>query len=144
MATINGTSGNDTLNGTASSDVVDGLAGNDKLSGLAGVDTLIGGLGNDTLIGGAGGDTLMGDEGIDTADYSSSTARVRVYYVDYDDYGNDVHNWVAQGGDANGDSLYDIENITGSVFGDSFGGNDLANALWVKVKSGVWNVLGMG
>src|SRR5688572_28560029 len=50
MATIFGTSGNDTLTGTA---------GNDSIYGQAGGDTLTGGLGNDTLQGGLGSDTYV-------------------------------------------------------------------------------------
>lgn len=48
MATINGTSSNDSLNGTAASDVLNGLAGDDTLNGLGGNDTLNGGAGSDT------------------------------------------------------------------------------------------------
>ena len=43
MATITGTSGNDTLNGTAAADFISGGAGNDTLHGGAGNDTLAGG-----------------------------------------------------------------------------------------------------
>jgi Ca2+-binding RTX toxin-like protein len=50
MATIFGTSGNDTLTGTS---------GNDSIYGQAGDDTLTGGLGNDTLQGGLGSDTYV-------------------------------------------------------------------------------------
>ena len=57
MATINGTSGNDTLIGTSSADTLNGGAGN---------DTLNGGLGNDTLTGGTGVDTFIVNSGTDT------------------------------------------------------------------------------
>lgn len=53
MATITGTSGNDTLTGTGANDDLFGLEGNDILTGLGGQDRLAGGLGNDTLDGGA-------------------------------------------------------------------------------------------
>ena len=39
MATINGTSDNDTLNGTSSNDTLDGGAGRDLMYGRAGSDT---------------------------------------------------------------------------------------------------------
>ena len=61
MATIIGTTGNNTLNGTASSDTIIGQAGTDRLFGNNGNDLLNGGLGNDLVNGGAG---------IDTADYN--------------------------------------------------------------------------
>ena len=41
MATINGTSGNDTLNGTTGDDTLTGLEGNDTLNGGDGVDTAV-------------------------------------------------------------------------------------------------------
>lgn len=67
MASIPGTSGNDTLIGTASDDSIEGFAGNDTLDGGAGNDTLDGGDGADSLLGGAGNDTLDGMPGsVDT------------------------------------------------------------------------------
>ena len=49
MATITGTSGNDTLRGTSGSDQLLGLGGNDLLLGSAGSDRLDGGSGSDTI-----------------------------------------------------------------------------------------------
>ncbi len=50
MATINGTSSNDTLNGTSGDDTLSGLGGNDELVGSGGNDFYDGGSGsNDTL-----------------------------------------------------------------------------------------------
>jgi Ca2+-binding RTX toxin-like protein len=72
MATIVGTSGDDTLNGTAASDfisgadVLDGGAGSDALDGDGGDDVLVGGPGNDSLDGADGGDSLDGGDGNDT------------------------------------------------------------------------------
>lgn len=66
MATINGTSGNDTLTGTQFADSIFGFAGNDRLLGNGGNDTLNGGAGNDTLNGGLGIDVLNGGAGNDT------------------------------------------------------------------------------
>lgn len=82
MATIQGTSGNDTLTGTQFADAIFGYAGNDSLLGLGGNDTLDGGTGIDTLVGGAGNDTYLIDsindtiseasnEGIDTVQFSA-------------------------------------------------------------------------
>src|SRR5918992_4805458 len=51
MATINGTSGNDTLSGTEGNDTINGLGGNDLfLAGSTG--------GNDVIDGGAGSDSI--------------------------------------------------------------------------------------
>jgi Ca2+-binding RTX toxin-like protein len=49
VATINGTSGDDTLNGTSGADTINGFGGNDVISGGAGGDTIYGGDGMDTL-----------------------------------------------------------------------------------------------
>src|SRR5688500_15613715 len=70
MATIDGTSGNDTLTGTDLGDLLKGYDGVDVLHGLDGDDTLDGGSGYDTLYGGMGNDVylafgfdLISDEG---------------------------------------------------------------------------------
>ncbi|BBD67879.1 hypothetical protein NIES4072_48200 [Nostoc commune NIES-4072] len=57
MATIYGTSGNNSLTGTQ---------GNDQIYGYGGADTLRGGLGNDYLEGGGDNDYLTGGSGRDT------------------------------------------------------------------------------
>ncbi len=83
MATIIGTSGNDTLTGTEDSDTIDGGAGNDTLYGLGGNDTLTGGAGQDILDGGSGNDvinaevgdpTINGGDGDDTVVMSGSNS----------------------------------------------------------------------
>lgn len=80
----------------------------ETLTGTAGSDTLDGGDGNDTLIGGAGADRLIGGSGIDTADYSNAGAAVFV----------DLTAGAGYTGDAAGDSLSGIENLTGSIYND--------------------------
>ena len=50
MATIDGTSGNDSLTGTNAADVLNGYGGDDTLNGAGGVDTLHGGAGDDTYV----------------------------------------------------------------------------------------------
>ena len=83
-----------------------GLEGNDILKGGGGADTLYGDSGNDTLKGGGGADTLNGGSGIDTADYFDSSAGVVVSLI------TDT----AGDGDAEGDELNSIENVTGSAY----------------------------
>jgi len=56
MASITGTSGDDTLTGTSSNDTIHGGAGNDSITGAAGVDALYGDTGNDFIDGGSGAD----------------------------------------------------------------------------------------
>jgi Ca2+-binding RTX toxin-like protein len=71
MATIDGTSGNDTLHGGGSEsyDYLYGGNGDDMLDGGAGDDLLYGEYGNDTLLGGTGNDTLFGGPGDETETY---------------------------------------------------------------------------
>ncbi len=100
MTTYTGTLGNDSINGSGNADVLYGLAGN---------DTLNGGGGNDTLVGGAGADSLNGGSGTDMADYSASSAGVTV----------NLATDLGYGGDAQGDTLVLIEQVTGSAYNDS-------------------------
>ena len=67
---------------------------------------MAGGAGADTLIGGGGADVLIGGGGTDLADYSTSAAAV---YVDLNLNTSQV------GGDAAGDRLFTIENVTGAA-----------------------------
>jgi Ca2+-binding RTX toxin-like protein len=72
------------------------------------------------LRGGAGADTLDGGGGSDTASWYTSAAGVTV----------DLAAGTASGGDAQGDTLIGIENLTGSNLGnDSLSGNAGANTL---------------
>lgn len=65
IATIVGTTGNDTLVGTAGVDVIAGLQGNDVIRGLGGDDILCGGTGDDVIEGGQGFDVIYGAQGND-------------------------------------------------------------------------------
>ena len=49
MATVTGTSGNDSLSGTTGNDTISGLGGNDTLNGNGGADVFDGGAGFDSL-----------------------------------------------------------------------------------------------
>ena len=91
----------------------------DVLRGLGGNDMLFGGSGNDTLDGGSGADVLIGGDGTDTADYSLSAAGVTVSLL----------TGLGAGGDAQGDTLGGIENITGSAQADTLTGDGAANTL---------------
>ncbi|WP_373505729.1 hypothetical protein [Aestuariivirga sp.] len=103
----------------AQSDRLIGNSSNNILNGLAGDDDLQGANGDDTLIGGQGADSLNGGAGIDTASYASSSAGVDVDLVS----GN------ASGGEADGDTFLDIENLVGSGRADSLTGNGESNVL---------------
>ncbi len=112
--TIDGRSGNDTLYGGAGNDTLVGGSGNDSLDGGTGNDDLDGGAGTDTLIGGAGADILDGGTGgDDTASYADSGAGVSV----------NLATGSTSGGDAAGDTLWNIENLIGSDYDDILIGN---------------------
>jgi Ca2+-binding RTX toxin-like protein len=123
-----GTTNDDTILGSWWDDAIYGMDGDDTLFGDGGKDQLFGGLGDDTLVGGAGDDLLMGGagadsleggNGIDTATYSRSPAAVKI----------SLEAGYAFGGDAEGDSLDSIENLTGSGFGDALVGNSDDNVI---------------
>ncbi|MGB9143217.1 MAG: calcium-binding protein, partial [Aestuariivirga sp.] len=114
-----GSAFNDTLAGNELANVLDGGAGSDTLQGWAGDDTLNGGAGNDRLYGGVGADHLNGGDGIETADYSLSSAAATVSLISN----------TGTGGDAQGDILSGIENLTGSAFDDTLTGDNAANRL---------------
>ena len=102
-------------------DMVIGGLGDDNIHGFAGNDTLYGDIGNDTLTGGFGYDILNGGEGIDTADYSLSPNSVNVTL------GNVISENVD--GYATKDTIYDVENLTGSNNIDSLNGDALNNVI---------------
>jgi Ca2+-binding RTX toxin-like protein len=111
--------GADQISGSTQNDVLKGYDGNDIVRGGAGADALDGGNGNDILIGGAGADTLNGGSGTDTASYSSSGVAVTV----------NLGAGTATDGDAAGDVLTSIENLTGSAFDDTLTGNAGVNQI---------------
>ena len=105
--------------GSEQRDVLTGNTTGNILYGNRGTDSLIGRAGDDTLIGGAGADRLYGGSGTDLADYSASSFGVRV----------DLVAGRGSGGDASGDRLNGIENVTGSRVNDVLLGDGFANAL---------------
>jgi Ca2+-binding RTX toxin-like protein len=86
-------------------------------------DNIEGDVFDNVLRGGTGADVLDGDGGTDTADYSTSAAGVGVSLVGFFGFGT------GSGGDAEGDILTGLENLTGSGFKDQLLGSDLANVL---------------
>lgn len=106
------------VTGTAFGDSILMGGANNRLIGLGGGDFLDGGAGRDTLEGGEGADMLNGSTGNDTATYRRSDAGVQV----------DLSNGTpTTGGHATGDVLSNIENVTGSQFGDVLRGFFIEN-----------------
>jgi Ca2+-binding RTX toxin-like protein len=98
---------------------IDGTAMFETFSGTDEVNILNGEGGNDTLRGRGGADTLNGGTGNDTATYDDSAAAVDV----------DLQRSTQSGGDAQGDRLISIENVTGSNSSDRLRGTDADNIL---------------
>lgn len=110
----------DQIDGTdGTNEAIYGYGGNDYIDGAKGTDSLFGGDGSDTLIGGAGADNLHGGLGADVADYSSSGSGVAV----------SLEEGAGAGGDAEGDTLKDIENLKGSRYNDSLTGDRNDNVI---------------
>ncbi len=117
--TVGGGNKSDLLRGNAGRDLLLGSNGNDRLFGGTAADTLQGGNGRDTLNGSSGPDVIKGDGGNDLVSYDDSSAGVFVRL------------WAGDGtgGDADGDTLFDIENLEGSAFRDTLQGTNSANRL---------------
>lgn len=134
---LNGSAFADQLIGNALANVIDAGAGNDTISGGDGEDAIAGGAGNDTLRGEAGNDNLLGGSGADVIDGGSGSD-----YVNYASSsvrtGNDpvttgvtadLQNSALNTGFAAGDAYVSIENLYGTAFADTLGGDDSANIL---------------
>jgi Ca2+-binding RTX toxin-like protein len=143
---VSGSESNDTLTGDGASNRLYGDAGDDTLAGGGGNDQLYGDKayvgatgvgfgnggptgaedvavpGNDTLNGGAGNDTIDGGGGSDTADYSDASGGVTVNLLL-------AGSQQAVGGGAGRDTLFNIENLTGSNHADILTGDGGDNVL---------------
>ncbi len=150
---LGGDSGANRLDGGDGDDMLDGGIGADRLHGGVGVDTVsysrsneavtvylwkgtgegghaegdvivnvenvVGSDYGDMLGSDAGANRLDGGAGLDTVSYSGSDEAVTV----------DLEAGTVAGGHAEGDVIVNIENVTGSGYGDVLGGNSGANRL---------------
>ena len=119
IESVAGSPYDDFIVGNGGSNTLTGYGGHDTLKGGGGVDALYGSEGNDVLEGGASADTLDGGPGSDTAFYGGSGEGVRV----------SLWSGSTSDGDAQGDILVSIENVTGSGYDDALGGDDGVNVL---------------
>ncbi|UYV37196.1 CAP domain-containing protein [Rhodobacteraceae bacterium D3-12] len=110
--------GDNDLTGTGNDDTLDGLAGNDTLNGLDGDDSLLGGDDDDWITPGAGNDTVDGGTGSDMVSFVDLGAGVIVNLQD---------NTAQSGADTK--LLTNIENVTGTIYGDFIRGDDGDNRL---------------
>lgn len=126
--TILGDSNANRLEGGEGNDILAGRNGNDHLRGGSGNDVLQGGNGDDLLDGGLGEDLLTGGSGSDTATYLKSKDAVEV------DLLKGIGLQIG-GGDSGGDRLLGIDNVVGSEYDDTLGGDSGANVLVGDVGS---------
>jgi len=102
--------------GTPYRDFIEGDNGKNILEGGAGDDQLFGFGDDDIIQGGAGADLLDGGDGTDWTSYIESRAGVNV----------NLETHRGTGGDAEGDTLSNLENVKGSIYSDRLTG-DIAN-----------------
>jgi Ca2+-binding RTX toxin-like protein len=103
---IYGGSGNDSLTGNNDQNTIIGNTGNDTIYGMDG---------NDNIEGGAGADIIDGGNGSDSIKYKNSNAGVVV----------NLKTNTASGGDAQGDTISNFENISGSEYDDTLTLSDI-------------------
>jgi Ca2+-binding RTX toxin-like protein len=106
--------GNDTITGVEN---VTGGEFDDTLIGDAGTNELFGERGDDTLEGGGGDDHLRGGLGTDTVGYANASSGVTV----------NLSTKTATGEGT--DTIEELENVTGSSFGDTLTGNGSFNRI---------------
>ena len=113
---ITGGAGDDFISGGQGDDHFDGGDDDDFLIGNGGDDTLIGGKGRDEFEGGVGADAIDGGSERDRVSYeNASDDGVRFYWQN--------GKLVGYGGEAEGDTLANIEYLVGSKFNDLLEGN---------------------
>jgi Ca2+-binding RTX toxin-like protein len=120
---LTGSAHNDLLIGNDLGNVLAGGDGYDSLYGRGGNDTVDGGSGDDFLNGGLGDDVIDGGAGYDRA----------AFYEDAGPSGVTVNlnlQGTAQDTGQGMDILLNIENVSGSIYGDRLTGDDNDNWLW--------------
>ena len=126
--------------GSPRGDTIHGSGGANEIWGGAGADVLVGHGGDDTLDGGPGGDILDGDfdssnaSGTQSGDVRSLTGTAGTDTVTYENSDAGVRVTVNattgnEGGDAEGDRLFNVENLVGSNHNDRLFGDGANNKL---------------
>src|SRR5215475_7348279 len=123
MATFYGTNGPDTWSSWISGAIGEGTDDPDMFFGYDGDDWIDAEGGNDFIVGGRGADTIFGGDGVDTVSYADSWTGVVITFTKGGQYGT------GYGGTAEGDLLFDVENVTGSWYGDYIGAVDRDNVV---------------
>ncbi|WP_321335703.1 M10 family metallopeptidase [Breoghania sp.] len=126
---LTGSGYGDTLRGDNAANAIWGWRGNDLIYGRDGDDAIYGGDGNDSIYGGDGQDILWGGLGADLLDGGAGVDRAQ-YHLATSAVTADLLAPSNNTGEAAGDTYISIENLTGSGYGDTLGGDNAANAIW--------------
>lgn len=117
---------NNWIEGNGGNDVIRGRGGHDTLQAGHGTDFVEGGEGDDLINGGDGGDRLDGGAGFDTASFVPSFGGI-------DPVGPgvvvDLRAGTASGLGNDGERLFNIEGVIGTVFDDNITGNEVRNTI---------------
>ncbi|HYN46667.1 MAG TPA: calcium-binding protein [Allosphingosinicella sp.] len=118
---IDGLGGDDAIQAGAGNDVAHGGDGDDFINGFTGDDSLYGDADDDYLRGGAGINYIDGGTGYDRAAYVTAPSGVTV----------DLRlQGAAQSTGWGTDTLVNIEHLSGTIYTDTFYGDDNDNWLW--------------
>jgi Ca2+-binding RTX toxin-like protein len=129
---LNGWGGDDSIIGLGGDDVIDGGDGNDQLRGDSGGSGR-GPQGNDQLFGEAGDDYMNGGGGVDTFDGGDGNDRVSFYSLSATQgaSANLITQTISNDGYGNAETMTSVEGLgAGTVFADTFIGDDNANILY--------------
>jgi Ca2+-binding RTX toxin-like protein len=124
---VNGTQYEDGMSGDGADNVLRGYGSDDGLSGRAGDDTLVGGTGDDVLDGGHDQDILDGGEGADQLDGGDGVDTA--LYHGWSGVQVSLSAGAGSGGEAEGDTLVNIENVVGTWYADVIEGDSQVNVL---------------
>jgi Ca2+-binding RTX toxin-like protein len=119
---LTGSAFGDALAGNSFQNVLRGGAGADSLNSSTNNDQVYGGSGDDLLVGGRGADVIDGGADNDTVSYANSDGRIILTLV------NGAGTATGSGHGA-GDTITNVENITGSAFNDIITGDANANTI---------------
>jgi Ca2+-binding RTX toxin-like protein len=97
----------------------DNLMNIQNITGSGFNDTIYGSMDNNIINGGLGDDTIDGGDGVNTVSYASATSGVT---IDLSLINQDT-------GGAGFDTLFNIQNVIGSAYGDTLSGTDLGSVL---------------
>ncbi len=122
--TITSLDEDDVIRGGLNADTINSGSGDDVIYGEAGDDTINAGDDNDIIVGGRGADAIDGGAGSDTVVFLGDPANASGVVVNLS-----LSPSTGTGGDAQGDTYTNVENITGSSYDDTLTGDDNDNRI---------------